>query len=53
MLSKKTAHGLFNCYNDMADDDLLDHVVYKETPISTNIDLLRNLFKGTKYEKLL
>ena len=53
ILSGSTASGLFNCYKDIADDDLLDHVVYKETPISTNIDLLKNLFKGTKYEKLL
>jgi len=53
VLSRDTASGLYKCYNEISDDDLIDHVVYKDTPISTNIGLLKDLFKGTRYEALL
>lgn len=53
VLSPNTAPGLYKCYKSISNDDLLSHVVYKDAPVSTNIDLLKNLFKGTRYETLL
>ena len=53
VLNVDSTNEYFIEYKKINDDDLLDHVVYKDTPISTNTEIIEKLFKGTEYENLV
>jgi CheY-like chemotaxis protein len=51
IVSPKATPQFYKEYSEYADDNLIDHITYKDTPVSTNNELFINLFKGTRYEK--
>jgi len=53
IINKSSTHEYYDEYKEFSNDELLDHVVYKDTPISTNLSLIENLFKGTEFEKYI
>lgn len=53
VLNEKATPDFFKQYKNISDDSLKDHVVYKNNAISTNLSIIENLLKGSKYEKYL
>ena len=53
IVTPKATPVFFDEYRSYTEDDLLQHLSYKDIPVSTNKDLFYSLVKGTRYEMLI